>query len=107
MVYIMITSYYPGHLAEEVGKKYIEVRKNSEIKPSHAKRLVPAGVFSTKDGFRITAIYDVKPGKFEETMKLLTKSMLIFSEIEGYSYTMETLLSGAEALPMLGMKMPE
>ena len=107
MVYIMITSYYPGHKAEEVGKKYIEVRNTSKLKPSHAKRIVPVGVFSTADGFRITAIYDVKPGQLEDSIKILTESMLKFSEVEGYSYTMETLLSGSEAMPMIGMKMPE
>jgi hypothetical protein len=33
--------------------------------------------------------------------------MLKFGEIKGYTFTMETLLSGAEAMPMLGMQMPE
>ncbi|MBD3254419.1 MAG: hypothetical protein GF383_04960 [Candidatus Lokiarchaeota archaeon] len=107
MVYIMITSYYPLHVVKQVGEKYIEVRKKSGIKPSMAKRVVPVGVATTKDGFRITAVYEVKPGQYEETLKELTKTMLILAEVEGYTYVMETLLTGAEAMPMIGMSMPE
>ncbi|TXT53227.1 MAG: hypothetical protein BAJALOKI2v1_1110005 [Promethearchaeota archaeon] len=107
MVYLMINSYYPGHKLKEVGDKYIRVRNESELKPSHAKRIVPVGVYSTTNGFRVTAIYDVKPGQLEESIRILTKSMLILTEIEGYTYTMEVLLSGTEAMPMIGMKMPE
>jgi hypothetical protein len=107
MVYIMITSYYPPHIANEVGKMYLEVRKDSTLKASIAKRIVPVGVASIKGGYKITAVYDVKPGKLEEALLILSNAMLKFGEIEGYTYHMETLLSGAEAMPMLGLEMPE
>ena len=72
----MITSYYPPHIANEVGKKYLEVRKDSALKASIAKRLVPVGVASIREGFKIYAVYDVKPGKFEEAFAILSESML-------------------------------
>ena len=103
----MITSYYPPHIAPEVGKMYLEARKESALKPSIAKRLVPVGVATTKEGYKIYAVLDVKPGKFEEAWAITSKTMLKFGEIKGYTFTMETLLSGAEAMPMLGLNMPE
>ncbi len=103
----MITSYYPPHIANEVGKMYLEVRKDSALKSSIAKRIVPVGVATVKEGYKIYAVYDVKPGQFEEAWSILSKNMLKFGEIKGYTFTMETLLSGAEAMPMLGMQMPE
>jgi hypothetical protein len=40
-------------------------------------------------------------------MDIAYKQILIYSEIEGYKAEMEFYLSGVEALPLVGLKMPE
>ena len=106
MVYIMITTWGPASKVAEVGKKFIEVRK-TPLDRSIMKRVVPMGVRMLKDGIRNIGIYEVKPGKTEEAMGELTKRMLAFSEIEGFEVEMEVLMSGTEAMPLIGLKMPE
>ncbi|MHA1256083.1 MAG: hypothetical protein ACTSPS_10850 [Promethearchaeota archaeon] len=106
MVYIMITTWSPASKVAEVGKKFIEVRK-TPLDRSIMKRVVPMGVRMLKDGIRNVGIYDVKPGKTEEALGDLTKRMLAFSEIEGFKSEMEVLMSGTEAMPLIGLKMPE
>ena len=103
----MITSWYPSAKAVEVGKKYIEIRKENVLDRSVGKRVVPVAVRVVKDGIRNTSLYEAKPGKYEELLATMTKTMLKFGEIEGYEYEMETLMSGNEAMPLIGMSMPE
>lgn len=43
----------------------------------------------------------------EEALADLTKRLLAFSVIEGYEYEMEVLMSGTEAMPLVGLQMPE
>lgn len=102
----MLTSWCPTSKAEEVGKKYLEVRK-TPIDRSIMKRVVAMAMRMIKEGIRNTAIYDVKPGKVEEALADMTKRMLAFSVIEGYEYEMEVLISGTEAMPLVGLQMPE
>ncbi len=106
MVYIMLTTWSPTNKASEVAKIYLEVRKNP-IDRSVMKRVVPMGVRMIKDGIRNIAIYEVKPGKVEEAMGDLTKRLLTFSKIEGYKSQMEVLMSGTEAMPLVGLQMPD
>lgn len=107
MVLILITSFYPLGKAEEVAKIYLEVVRQKPLDRSLAKRLVPLGIRMTKEGIRVIAVYEVKPGKTEEALADLTKRVLPFGQIEGYEIEVETLLSGTEALPLIGLKMPE
>ncbi|MFX1339331.1 MAG: hypothetical protein ACFFDK_12035 [Promethearchaeota archaeon] len=106
MVYILITSLYPLGKAEEVAKAYLEVRK-TPLDRNLAKRVVPLAVRMTKEGIKVIAVYEVKPGKAEEALADLSKRVLPFGEVEGYKLEVETLLSGSEALSLLGLKMPE
>ena len=103
----MIRSSYPYSKATEVGQAYLKTRKESGLKAATAKRVVPVAARATTEGFEVYAIYDVKPGKVEEALLILTKSMLAYGDIEGYKYQIDTLLSGSEAMPLIGMEMPE
>jgi len=107
MVLILITSFYPLGKAEEVAKIYLEEVRQKPLDRSLAKRLVPLGIRMTKEGIKVIAVYEVKPGKTEEALADLTKRVLPFGEIEGYEIEVETLLSGTEALPLIGLKMPD
>ena len=85
---------------------YLEVRK-TPIDRSLMKRVVPIGMRIAEGGIWGISIYEVKPGKVEEAMADLTKRTLPFGQIEGYKLEMEVLMTGVEALPLVGLKMPE
>ena len=102
----MSTVWFPASKVAEVGKKFLEVRK-TPLDRSIMKRVVPMGVRILKEGIRNIGIYEVKPGKTEDALGDLTKRMLAFSEIEGFESQLEVLMSGTEAMPLIGLKMPE
>jgi len=49
----------------------------------------------------------VKKGKYEEMIKRIAEMQLAYSEIPGFKYTLETFLSGIDAMPMVGLMMPD
>ena len=105
MVLIMMTAWYPLDKATEMAKKYIEVAQKIPYE-SFEKLLVPVGARSVKDGMKVTVIVEVEKGKYEEAYKLAVRRMIEFYGIEGLRYEMETLLTGEEAMPLIGLKMP-
>lgn len=104
---IMTTTWIPYGKESKSGKKYLEVMKKYPTDKSSEKTILLIGASATEVGMRVISITEAKKGKFEEAMKLETKRMLEFSSIEGISYKIETLLSGTEAMSMLGLTMPE
>ncbi|MBY8981179.1 MAG: hypothetical protein KGD72_12375 [Candidatus Lokiarchaeota archaeon] len=107
MVMIVSTTWFPTGKSSEVGKKYLEVMKQFPPDKTIAKAIVRIGVRTTKDGMKAFSIFEVKEGKLKEFMDIAYKQILMFSEIEGYKSEMELYMSGAEALPLIGLEMPE
>ena len=107
MVMVVSTSWFPASKSSEVGKKYLEVLKQFPRDKTISKVIVPVGVRTTPEGMKVFSISEVKEGKLKEFMNLAYKQILIYSEIEGYKTEMEFYLSGVEALPLVGLKMPE
>ncbi len=107
MVMVVSTSWFPTSKAAEVGKKYLEVLKQFPPDKSISKVIVRVGVRTTTEGMKSFTISEIKEGKLKEFMDLAYKQILIYSEIEGYKIEMEFYLSGVEALPLVGLKMPE
>jgi len=107
MVMVVSTSWFPTSKSSEVGKKYLEVLKQFPRDKTISKVIVPVGVRTTTEGMKSFTISEVKEGKLKEFMDLAYKQILIYSEIEGYKTEMEFYLSGVEALPLVGLKMPE
>ena len=103
----MTTAWIPYGKEKELGQKYIEVMKKYPIDRSLEKSLVPIGVKATKKGIKVISITDVKKGKYEDMIKRITEMNLAYSDIEGYSYKIETFLSGIDAMPMVGLMMPD
>ena len=66
-----------------------------------------AGLRATKDGIKSTVISEVKEGKYKEAIARTMEALLFYAEIEGFVYEVETLMSGIEAMPVIGLKMPE
>ena len=104
---VVSTSWFPTSKSAEVGKKYLEVLKQFPRDKTISKVIVPVGVRTTSDGMKSFTISEIKEGKLKEYMDLAYKQILIYSEIEGYKAEMEFYMSGVEALPLVGLKMPE
>ena len=107
MVMIVTTTWFPAGKSSEVGKIYLNVLKQFPPDKTIAKAIVRVGVRTTKDGMKSFSIYEIKEGKLKEFMDNYYKQILMFSEIEGYRSEMELYMSGAEALPLIGLEMPE
>lgn len=107
MVIIMITSWIPYGKEREVGEKYIEVSKKYPMDRSLEKNLVPLGVRATKKGIKVFTVTEVKKGKYEEMIKRISEMQLAYSEIPGFKYKVENFLSGIDAMPMIGLMMPD
>ena len=60
-----------------------------------------------KKGIKVFSVAEVKKGKYEEILKRITEMQLAYSEIEGFKYKVETYLTGVDAMPMVGLRMPD
>jgi hypothetical protein len=104
MALIMITSWYPLNKVKEVAAKFLEgTRKYPQA--SYEKVLVSA-VSSTKKGLRTIWITEIEEGKLDDGLKIVTKRLVEYFGIEGYTYKLETLMTLQEAMPMIGLAMP-
>jgi hypothetical protein len=107
MVIVISTSYFPANKSAEVGKKYLEVSKQFPPDKTRSKELVPVAVRITPEGMKSMVISEVKEGKLREFLEVVYQQILIYSKIEGYRANIEVYMSGVEALPLVGLKMPE
>ena len=106
MVIIVVKSLVPHEKAPEAGKKWLEVTKKFPPDRSVSKQLFVAMRPSVK-GFIILGAWEVKDGKEKEALIRMNESMLMFTEIEGYKYSIETFMSSVEAMGLIGLKPPE
>ena len=106
MVYVVVTSIYPTIIAEEAGKKYIEVMKKYPLDKSIEKAVIPIAVKQTLEGIYVISITTVKQGKIKEVMDIESKRMLEFGKIKGYKYSIEIMYDAVEAMGLLGMEAP-
>ena len=106
MVLIVVNSLYPVTIAEEAGKKYIEIMKKYPIDKSIEKQIVPVAAKQTLEGIFVISITTVKQGKIKEVMDLESKRMLEFGKIEGFKYSVEIMYDAIEAMGLLGMESP-
>ncbi|MFX0039006.1 MAG: hypothetical protein ACFFCY_01695 [Promethearchaeota archaeon] len=108
MPMVIIHTQWPHSEAEAVGKAYLEVMKKYPVDKSLYKAAVPSCVKATKKGFKALAVDDVKEGKLQETLDLVYRRMLMFGNlVKNLKYEIEVFMSGVEAMPMIGLKMPE
>jgi hypothetical protein len=107
MVLLVTTIWVPASKAIEVGKKFLEVSSKYPDDPSSGKSVLRVAVKTTKDGIKTMGITEIVKGKVEEVLANANEQMLLYSEIEGLRYKIETWMSGTEALPLVGLKMPK
>ena len=106
MVLLMITTWFPPEKEEEVNQIYFSLPEKYPVDESLGKTLVPMGVSSTKEGTKVIIVFEVAKGKFADAMELVAKQLREFRHIEGYRYEIETLLSQAEAMNLIGVAIP-
>ncbi len=106
MVYIVVESIVPHEKAAESGKKWLEVVKKFPPDRSVSKQLFIA-IRPSSRGMISLGAWEVKEGKEKEALVRMNESMLMFTEIPGYKYSIKTFLSSFEAMGILGLKPPE
>lgn len=107
MVLIMTTIRFPFGKASEVAKRYLEGSKKNPPDASLFKTLA-MGLRMTKEGWMTIGISDVVKGKYEEVLLRQARvNQEIFSDIEGFTYEVETFMDITEAMPIIGMEAPE
>ena len=102
----MVTAWYPPEVEERVNKVYFSIPEKYPVDESLGKSLVPLGVRSTKEGTKIISVFEVAKGKFDEAWEIVAKQLREFRSIEGFRYEVETLLSQAEAMNLIGVPIP-
>ncbi|NVM31152.1 MAG: hypothetical protein HWN65_20105 [Candidatus Helarchaeota archaeon] len=106
MVYLVNNVWYPSDKSPEVGKKYIEVLKKFPPDKSLGKTLLVM-VRPTKEGIHVIGIGKIAKGKLEENILRTTKSNEEFTDIDGFTYEIQTFLDYTEAYQVIDMKPPE
>ena len=107
MPYLITTSLYPTDKAVEVGKRYLEALNKYPQDENLGTNAVPAAVKATAQGIRVIGISEVKEGKLEEAYTRTVSMMAMFHSIVGFEYTVDIYLKVEEALPLIGMSLPE
>ena len=99
-MYLVSNSTYPLSSAKEVSALFLEAAKTPL--PSYIKRvhtLTTAGDL----GIKVLGIYDVEDAKLADAIKEIGKYFVQYYDIEGFSYTLEPMLTAQEAIPLLGL----
>jgi hypothetical protein len=107
MVYIVIEAWYPAKIAPLAGRKYIEVMQKFPWDESLGKMVLPPIQRATKDGIHAISAYECKDDKVKHVIMALGKAMLMYAELEGYHYSMDTYIDLTEAYSLIGMKGPQ
>lgn len=106
MVYIVVESLIPHDKAAESGEKWLEVTKKYPPDRSISKQIMVAIRPSSK-GMVSLGVWEVKEGREKDALVRMNESMLMFTEIPGYKYSIKTFLTSFEAMGILGLKPPE
>ena len=108
MVMVVTTGWWPHSVSADIGKAYIEVMKKYPADRNLYKQAVTACVKATQDGFKSLTVDEVKEGKLKETLDLVYRRLLMFGDlVKELKYEISVYMSGAEAMPMVGLQMPE
>ena len=107
MVMIVIEAWYPEKIVPLVGQKYLEVTQKFPWDESLGKMVLPPIQRATKDGIHVLSAYECKDDKVKHMIMALAKAMLMYGELEGYHYSMDTYIDVTEAYSLIGMKGPK
>ena len=106
MVLIVIESWYPPKVSQLVAKKYIEVMQKYPPDESLGEVALDPILRVTKDGIHAIYAWKCKEGKIKDSLMTLSKVQLMYADIEGYQWSMDTYIDVFEAYSIIGMKGP-
>jgi hypothetical protein len=99
MVFIMVTSIYPPHQAEHVGKAFV-----GKSVPDVADFVKRVNIWVAADyDTKVYALYEVPDEKMFDGLKSISTRYAGYRIIEGFKYNIEPLLTVKDALPMIGL----
>ena len=107
MVIVLTTTRFPVSKGKEVSERYIEVEKEFPPDRSLVKVILRLAARITWNEIEGIGLSEVKEGKYEEFFKRMMMIHLKYADIEGFTTKSEVFLSGVDALPMVGLEMPE
>jgi len=107
MVLLVSITRFPISKAKEVSERFLEVSKKYPPDRSLEKQLVRLAARIIDDEVESMSVSEVKEGKYEVVIKRATEQQLLYRDIEGMKFKLQTFFSGVEALPMIGLEMPE
>jgi len=102
MPYIISFVWYPLSQANTVSQKYLEMLQKLPV-ISSIKRIVPAAVAATKEGIEVMVVDEVKREDVGEAQDYLSKFLIEFRDIEGFSFHIRSFSTISEALGYIGM----
>jgi hypothetical protein len=102
MPYLITFTWYSPSQANKVAQRYLDTLKKLPVPPI-IKRLVPAATASTKEGFEVVNVDEVKKEDLWEASDYLSKFMLEFRDIESVRYHIRQFATIAEGLKMIGL----
>ena len=107
MVIVLTTTRFPVSKGREVSERYIVVSKEFPPDRSLTKVILRLAARITGNEVESIGLEEVKEGKYEEYLKRSMMLQLKYADIEGFTTKSEVFLSGVDALPMVGLEMPE
>jgi len=96
MPYIIGTMQYPSHRQADTVKTYLKIRDKYPPDDSLYENL-GSPVKTTEKGVKVMTIWNVKEGKLEKAMNLVSRFYFEFINVEGLEYTIEVWLTFEEA----------
>jgi len=106
-MYMVSITKFPVNKGKEVGERFIEATKKFPPDRTLEKEILRMAAKITGDEVTSITISEVKEGKFQEAFKRSHEVMMFYSDIEGIKFDVQPYLSGVEAFPLVGLKMPE
>jgi hypothetical protein len=97
----MVTNWYPFHKAEEVAKVQQKVPQKF---PSFIKKWQLFGTADGKRGIKGVGIVYTDPEKVDEAGIYIAKVMSLFSEVEGYTWKVEPMMSMRDIQKMVSLQ---
>lgn len=108
MPFVFLTSIFPFNKANDIAKLYLsDLKEYRSAIRELSKEIVPNAIKATKDGIESISVHDIKEGKLEDFLRVQQKYLIKYFDVEGYKYSIEVRLKTAEALDLLGLKLPE
>ena len=98
---LMETHTWPMEKSADVGQVFVKVF------PTLPPYIKSTGPFVTMggDGVKGWAIWDVEKGYEEEGLMVIMKHLMECAKIGGQRFTLEPMLTGADALPLVGLSL--